>query len=100
MTLFEGFYLIHLVKTNLFVPRNMTGTVLNPTFKGIDLTLAFIFLTSKFRDQNCPVGIARLKEIEPSNIYDTFWYFYVIHIPPISLILEISSGQFWSYILR
>ena len=41
----------------------MLGTVLNPTFLGNDLVVAFIiFLTPKSRDQACPEDIIIAKE--------------------------------------
>ena len=42
----------------------MTGTVLVPTFQGLNLTLTIVILALKYKDKNCPVNIPRLKQIE------------------------------------
>ena len=99
MALFGVFYLIQwLISICAYKYRQDS---FEPGFYGIDLTLTITFFILKSRDQNCTEDINRHKDIASSNIYDVFEGPYLIQWPiPISLILIVRPGQFWTYFLR
>ena len=84
----------------LFEPNNIFRAVLNPTIWGLNLTLTFIFVISKSRNQNCPDDISSNTMTRPIFMMLFEDPYFIQPFIPISLRLGIWTGHFNPYFLE